>query len=155
MRQGQSGAIIDAVDMKGPQAPEGAPLVILIAKALRKLQGLRPSRGHFGDAASGIEARRAQGGKKLHLLACIRLGDVCQCSERLLDAAAAFLHQRKLHPYRHCSGRQRDADLLIAVGCKCPVERGAQIFGLRPVFGQPFGRAPRAQLGFGTFKKAR
>src|ERR1700730_19320988 len=75
VRQGQSGAVIDTVDMKGPQAPEAALLVLRIAEALRKLQGLRPGRGHFGNAASGIESRRAQCGKKLHLLASIRLGD--------------------------------------------------------------------------------
>ena len=75
--------------MKGPQAPEGALLVLQIAEALSKLQGLRPRIGHLGNAASRIESRRAQGGKKPHLLASIRLGDGCQCSERLLDAAAA------------------------------------------------------------------
>src|SRR5271169_6137377 len=74
VRQGQSGAVIDAVDMKGPQAPEGALLVLQIAEARRKLQSLRPRRGHFGNAAPGIESRRAQGGKKLHFLASIPLG---------------------------------------------------------------------------------
>ena len=102
--------------MKGPQAPESALLILRVAEALGKLQGPRPGRGHFGNTASGIESRRAQGGKKLHLLAMIRLGKGCQCSERLLDAAAAFLHQRKLHPCRHRSGRQRDTGLLIAIG---------------------------------------
>src|SRR5207237_10010237 len=89
LRQGQSGAVIDTVDMKGPQTPEGALLVLRITEALRKLQGFCPGRGHFRNAASGIEPRRAQGGKKLHLQASIRLGDSCQCSECLLDAAAA------------------------------------------------------------------
>ena len=37
VRQGQSGAVIDTVHMKGPQAPEGALLVLQIADPLRKL----------------------------------------------------------------------------------------------------------------------
>src|ERR1700730_4428076 len=58
VRQGHSRGVSDTVDMKGPQAPEAALLIFRIAEALRKRQGLRRGRGHFGNAATGIESRR-------------------------------------------------------------------------------------------------
>ena len=116
VRQGQSGAIIDTVDMKGPQAPERAHLV------LRYRRGSPPAPGPSSRPKPPRERRlwyrveRRPRRQEASSPGEHPLGEACQCSERLLDAAAAFLQQRQLHPCRHRSGSQCDADLRIAIG---------------------------------------
>jgi hypothetical protein len=57
LRQGQSGAMLAAVDAKTPQAPERAQLVLSVTQALRNLEGLCPGRVDLGSGISGIHQR--------------------------------------------------------------------------------------------------
>ena len=42
---------------------------------------------------------------------------------------------------------------MVTGGRKGPVEPGAQIVDLTPIFGEPFGRGPRLQFGFGPLEE--
>src|SRR6202007_2631494 len=73
--------------------------------------------------------------------------------DRLLDTAAAFLHQRQMHPQGYCGCRQRHADRRITARRKGPVQRRAQIVYPAPVGGQPFGGGARLQFDFGPLEE--
>jgi len=72
-----------------------AALAAVAERMLASSRGFCQARGHFRNAASGVESRRAQGWQRSFiLLASIRLGDGCQCSEAPADAAGGILEQR-------------------------------------------------------------
>ena len=48
-------------------------------------------------------------------------------------------HRRKLHPQRHDSDGQLDAERRIAVGRKCPIQRRTHIVEMRLIKGLPLG----------------
>ncbi len=55
--------------------------------------------------------------------------------------------QRQESPKRHCGNRQCDAELRIAAGRRCPVQRRADIVDLAAIGGQPFGGGARLPFG--------
>ena len=92
LSQGQSDAMLAAVDAKGPQAPERAQLVLGIVKALRNLEGLCPDRADLGNGTSGIHQRCRKRGVELHLAARVPARSGRDSGESPLDPAAALLH---------------------------------------------------------------
>ena len=107
--------------MEEPQSPERLQLVIQFAEALRNLEDGCPNHTQFGTARAPSEYQRcAPCGMKLHLTARVPIGSVPESGERSLDTASAFLHQRQLHPQRHCGGRQRHPDRYVTMRAKRP-----------------------------------
>jgi hypothetical protein len=107
--------MLTAVDVKDPQSPERSQLVFGIVEAFRNLEGPCPGRAHVGKGASGIYQRRTQRGVELHLSARVPARSGPESGERPLDAAAALVDQRQMHPQRQCGGCQRHADRCITV----------------------------------------
>jgi len=97
--------------------------------------------------------RCAQRGVELHLAARVPARSGHERGERLLDTAAAFLHQRQMHPQGHRGGRQCHSDRRITARRKGPVQRRAQIVDPAAVSGQPFGGGSCLQFGFGPLEK--
>ena len=85
--------------VKEPQAPEGTQLMLGILEALRNLESPGPGRADLRHrGAFGKYQRRGQCGVELHFAARAPVRCGSEGGESLLDAAAALLHQRQLHP---------------------------------------------------------
>src|SRR3954469_12745406 len=69
LSQGQRDTLVAAADVKGPQAPERAQLVLGVTEALRNLEGLCPDLADLGNGAPGIHQRYRKRGVELHLAA--------------------------------------------------------------------------------------
>ena len=93
LSQCQSDAMLTAADVKGPQAPERAQLVLDVVKALRNLEGLCPDRADLGNGTSAIHQRCRKRGVELHLAARVPARSGRDSGERPLDPAAALLQQ--------------------------------------------------------------
>src|ERR1700693_161055 len=153
LSQGQSDALLAAVDAKGPQAPERAQLVLGIVKALRDLKGLCPNLADLGNGTSGIHQRRAQCGEELHLALRVPARPRRASGEPMLAPAAALLYERQMHPQGNRGGSQCHADRGVTARRKGPVEWRAQIVDSWAVLCQPFVGWPRLRLRLGAFKK--
>jgi hypothetical protein len=90
---------------------------------------------------------------QLHLVARVPVRSSRESGERPLDAAAALLHQRQLHPQRPCGGRQRHAERCIPARRKSPIERRAQIVDAPTVIVEPFDGRPRFPFDFRPFEQ--
>ena len=69
LSHGESKAMLAAIEVKGPQAPERAQLVLGITEALRKLEGLCTGRADLGSGrTSGKMQRLSKRDVELHLI---------------------------------------------------------------------------------------
>src|SRR5882757_11058461 len=73
--------------------------------------------------------------------------------KRPLDATATFLHERQVHPQRHCSYGQRYADFGGASWREGPIQGRAHLSDVTAVARQPRGCGQCLQLCFGSVKE--
>jgi len=94
----ESGGVLAGVRAMNPNLPQCFQLVFGVAERFGKAQSRGRGLHRRGDCTFGKQQRRAQRGLQLHLAAGIDRRVTFQSSERLFDAATAFLDQGQLHP---------------------------------------------------------
>ena len=88
---GEGGGVPARIVAMNPKLPQRPQLILGIAERFGKAESRGRSLPSLGGCTSGIQQRCAERGLQLHLIAGIDWRLRCQQSERLFDAATAFI----------------------------------------------------------------